>query len=176
MNYKLSKLAVGLAVVCACAGQANAATYVVNQAALTSAIGYSFSALVNGAFSDGYTFSIAQGSTLSSSATPLNLSGTITLGPYTFPFNTVTSALTVALYNTAGNTLVPPTGPGSYLVGAGNYSLDISGTGSGTFGAGAYAGNLKAVTAPVPEPQTWAMMLGGLGLIGFMSYRRRQYS
>jgi hypothetical protein len=27
----------------------------------------------------------------------------------------------------------------------------------------------------VPEPSTWAMMLGGLGLIGFMSYRRRQY-
>jgi hypothetical protein len=27
----------------------------------------------------------------------------------------------------------------------------------------------------VPEPSTWAMMLGGLGLIGFMSYRRREY-
>ncbi len=29
--------------------------------------------------------------------------------------------------------------------------------------------------AVVPEPSTWAMMLGGLGLFGFMSYRRRQY-
>ena len=29
--------------------------------------------------------------------------------------------------------------------------------------------------AGVPEPSSWAMMLGGLGLIGFMTYRRRQY-
>jgi hypothetical protein len=38
---------------------------------------------------------------------------------------------------------------------------------SGTF--------ILSQVAVVPEPSTWAMMLGGLGLIGFMSYRRREY-
>jgi len=27
--------------------------------------------------------------------------------------------------------------------------------------------------APVPEPETYAMMLGGLGLLGFMARRRK---
>jgi PEP-CTERM motif len=36
----------------------------------------------------------------------------------------------------------------------------------------AYGGS---TIAAVPEPSSWAMMLGGLGLIGFMTYRRRQY-
>jgi len=31
-----------------------------------------------------------------------------------------------------------------------------------------------AVFAPVPEPQTYAMMLAGLGLMGFVARRRKQ--
>ena len=30
-----------------------------------------------------------------------------------------------------------------------------------------------SLTAAVPEPETWAMLLGGLGLVGFMARRRR---
>lgn len=33
--------------------------------------------------------------------------------------------------------------------------------------------NTEAVT-PVPEPSTYALMLGGLGMVGFMAYRRRK--
>jgi hypothetical protein len=32
---------------------------------------------------------------------------------------------------------------------------------------------VKFVSAPVPEPETYAMMMAGLGLIGFMARRRR---
>lgn len=32
---------------------------------------------------------------------------------------------------------------------------------------------MAAYTAPVPEPETWAMLLAGLGLVGFMARRRR---
>ncbi|VAW48087.1 hypothetical protein MNBD_GAMMA04-536, partial [hydrothermal vent metagenome] len=28
--------------------------------------------------------------------------------------------------------------------------------------------------SPVPEPSTYALMLGGLGMVGFMAYRRRK--
>jgi hypothetical protein len=52
----------------------------------------------------------------------------------------------------------------------GGYSFTVAGNGSGLFG-GKYA--INAIAAPVPEPATWAMMLAGIGLIGFMAYRRR---
>lgn len=32
----------------------------------------------------------------------------------------------------------------------------------------------EVVATAVPEPQTWAMLLGGLGLLGYMARRRRQ--
>lgn len=50
--------------------------------------------------------------------------------------------------------------------------LTVSVTGShyGT-GAGAFSGEL--VLTPVPEPETYALMLGGLALLGFVAQRRR---
>ncbi|NRT58132.1 PEP-CTERM sorting domain-containing protein [Sphaerotilus uruguayifluvii] len=48
-----------------------------------------------------------------------------------------------------------------------SYHLYFSG-----FGTGVVLDNV-AVTAAVPEPETFAMMLAGLGAIGFMSRRRR---
>jgi hypothetical protein len=43
----------------------------------------------------------------------------------------------------------------------------------GTAGANASYGGTLNVSA-VPEPETWAMMLGGLGLMGFMARRRKK--
>ena len=31
-----------------------------------------------------------------------------------------------------------------------------------------------SVAAPVPEPQTWAMLAGGLGIMGWMGRRRQK--
>jgi hypothetical protein len=36
--------------------------------------------------------------------------------------------------------------------------------------------NVRLVTTPVPEPSTYAMMLAGFGLIGFITYRRKNNS
>ena len=33
---------------------------------------------------------------------------------------------------------------------------------------------IELVTAPIPEPETYALMLAGLGLVGFMARRRKQ--
>ena len=53
----------------------------------------------------------------------------------------------------------------------GNYYLDLSGIGGGTAG---YGGNLSTTqVGAVPEPATWAMILLGFAVVGFMAHRRR---
>jgi hypothetical protein len=51
---------------------------------------------------------------------------------------------------------------------SGDYTLVFAGfsTGKGTFGGNVYA-------TPVPEPETYAMMLAGLGALGFLARRRK---
>lgn len=60
--------------------------------------------------------------------------------------------------------------PANSFFAAGNYTLKIGGTATGSSG-GMYT--VAAVTAPVPEPETWGMLLAGVGLIGL---RLRQKS
>ena len=51
-------------------------------------------------------------------------------------------------------------------------SVTTSGTGSGVYTGAVALSNATAVT-PVPEPETYAMLLAGLGAVGFMSRRRK---
>jgi hypothetical protein len=44
----------------------------------------------------------------------------------------------------------------------------------GSLGRGYVAVDNIMVAAPVPEPETYAMMLAGLGLLGFAARRRKQ--
>jgi len=62
-------------------------------------------------------------------------------------------------------------GPFSYDLTAGSYSLEVTGQATGIFG-GSYALSASAVS-PVPEASTLSLMFAGFGLVGFMSYRRR---
>lgn len=58
-------------------------------------------------------------------------------------------------------------------VAAGSYYWAVAGDAVGANG-GAYL--FAANTAPVPEPETYAMMLAGLGLLGFVGKRRMKSS
>lgn len=51
----------------------------------------------------------------------------------------------------------------------GDYALYIQGGSSAVVG-GTYAGDFSVLA--VPEPETWAMLLAGLGLVGFSARRR----
>ena len=59
----------------------------------------------------------------------------------------------------------------SIFMPAGAYSLVVAGINSP--GQASYSGNLSTAVTAVPEPQTYALMLAGLALVGFMNKRRR---
>lgn len=57
------------------------------------------------------------------------------------------------------------------LLTAGLLTLTVIGTqGVG----GSYSGGINLQVTPVPEPETYGMMLGGLALLGYMARRRKQ--
>ena len=53
---------------------------------------------------------------------------------------------------------------------AGSYYYAVFGVSPGF---AAYSINSAAVATPVPEPETYAMLLAGLGIVGFVARRRR---
>jgi len=117
-----------------------------------------------GIFQDLYTFSIVNPGDLGGSVTATNFASYNILG---LAVSLVDSTLTqVGFDNT----------PSSFSftgLSAGTYALNVIGFASGAKG-GIYGGSFVVETAPVPEPETYALMLAGLGMIGFMASRRKQ--
>ena len=125
-------------------------------------------------FSDCYSFSVGTGSDA--------FGGTLTIDPLSFLDINISS---VTLSGTGLVTSLIDTTPGvfsfSNLV-AGTYQLVVSGL--VTKGKGwddilplpvGYAGSLTAnAVAPVPEPETYAMLLMGLGTVGWIARRRKK--
>jgi len=68
---------------------------------------------------------------------------------------------------------------GDYILawgGSVNSTSQETGTVGTLFGSEGFtqSGELTVIAAPVPEPETYAMMLAGLGLLGMMARRRKQ--
>jgi len=80
-----------------------------------------------------------------------------------FVFNNVDTPLGGSLFQQYTAAVVPA------LLAPGTYSIQVTGV---SLSAGAsYTGNVTL--APVPEPETYALMLAGLGAIGYMARRRK---
>lgn len=131
-----------------------------------------------GSFTDVFTFTLTAASDTISSAVALLLPG-LTGGPsyaidngtltlFSDPGNDGAAGVNVALANT---TYGSSTGILAYNnAAAGSYFWAVSGDAVGSQGGVyLYAANTAAA---VPEPETYAMMLAGLGLIGFIGRRR----
>ena len=57
---------------------------------------------------------------------------------------------------------------------AGNYDLAVSGRLDRGQLLGGYSGSISSVAAPVPEPETYAMLMLGLAGVGFAARRRNK--
>ncbi len=135
----------------------------------------SFSRTVSaGSFMDTYNFDLSVASIVAASATNVE----ITFGSFSFggisgfaamlnnqplnlnSFTSSNGGVTVKTSVLAGSTTLP----------AGTFLLKISGT-AGPGGA-SYGGNI--VATPVPEPESYAMLLAGLGVMGAIAVRRNK--
>lgn len=63
---------------------------------------------------------------------------------------------------------------GQMVLADGLHQLVISGVGSGAMPINGGSYQLQMSATPVPEPESWALLLGGLGLVGLMTRRREQ--
>ena len=125
-----------------------------------------------GSFIDKWIFDVSAPLQSAGSASILNIS----IGG--MPMYTVTN-LSVQLYDSGNNLLANlDNNPGSstdYKVGSGvfpvanDYYFTVSGNATGSLG-GQYV--FAVSTLPVPEPETYAMLLAGLGIVGAVARRR----
>ena len=156
------------------AGAASATTTALGAAVAGSPLAFGgFSA--PGAFNDIFTFTLpANGGSGYSVTNFTSIPG---------QFNTILATLSLVsnpdgiLFNADDTVLGTSVSPGGNSLAlswgassSGNYYLAVGGVSNGSQG-GIYNGAIS-VTA-VPEPETYAMMLAGLGALGFLARRRR---
>jgi hypothetical protein len=134
---------------------------------LESALGLT----AGGVIFDTYSFSLGAQSDVASSVTSL---GAIGMGMY--------GLYSVGMDGTMGT--ADDEGLGAWTFGgapevsmlslaAGDYYYSVFGMATG---AAAYSINSAATATPVPEPESYALLLAGLGVIGFLVSRRRRDS
>ena len=134
----------------------------------------SFSNVVSGAFIDNYSFNLGTASTVATALTNVE----VVMGSFSFGKITNFSALLngLSIFNLSSlSSSTPPVTvttqilSGSSALPAGVFTLQVS----GNAGSGAsYGGSI--VAAPVPEPETFAMLLAGLGMMGSIAMRRNK--
>lgn len=119
-------------------------------------------------FNDKYSFGINFGSIPTAN---INIQfDDLLVGSHSIPDLTAElfNALDVSLGVLSGNNA-----PNNFLLGNGNYYLQVAGTPQPLNDPNGATFGLHFNVTPVPEPETYALMLGGLALIGFSARRRK---
>ncbi|HEU4851030.1 MAG TPA: FxDxF family PEP-CTERM protein [Telluria sp.] len=162
---KLKTLAVAAALALGATGSAYAAD-IVHDAGMIPVAPDTFYHLFDhdtiGTFTDTINFSITAGD-LASSANPLNvmLSGTNVSNIDDLQYTLWSGSTSLFTYDGNNSTNM------SMALPAGDYVIKVTGNANGTHG-----GTYGMAMSLVPEPETYAMLLAGLGLVGFASRRR----
>ena len=88
-------------------------------------------------------------------------------GLYTITLNTTGSNWTYSMTGPGGSTSTYTYSTNPTITGVGIGTADFSSTGTATFS------DFTLTATTTPEPSTWALMLGGLGLLAFIVRRRK---
>jgi hypothetical protein len=180
MNYKKSRSVLWLLALLAFSGQATAGTQALGTLLNGSSTTFGTGNIGSGSFTDYVTFNVLTTS-LDAIATTLSNGNSGIINNFSVSLYGVGPENTLTLLETGIATpfTVPPISHGgkpSYGVvdtiptinlSGGNYELKITGTGP-TIGKASFSGNIS----PVPEPSEGALLLSGLGLLGFIAVRR----
>ncbi|MFS2136418.1 FxDxF family PEP-CTERM protein [Duganella sp. Dugasp56] len=138
------------------------------------------SAAMGKTFSDFYTFTLSDSYDSSASLTSTYLNKTTLKDLLITGFSLVKYDASNAVVQTYMGTNT--TASGSHVdkwelnglpLSAGKYAIEIDGKVLGNAG-GSYASDLNVSIAAVPEPETYGMMVVGLGLLGVVARRRKQ--
>jgi hypothetical protein len=127
----------------------------------------SFTSIGTNSYTDIYTLTITS-ALADFTATLAPVTSGITSRGRTVSYNSVapTDTLTTSLGS------IKVLAPNSYQLTAGTYTLDVtSNIASGKTGTSGY--NLAYAVTPVPEPTEGALLLSGIGLLGFIASRRK---
>lgn len=128
----------------------------------------------NNFFSDKFTFSLTGVNDLSALATSLKTTANSGLTLTGLSLSNASGILfkgTLDVNNYAPLEQAWVLQSGNTPLAAGSYLLQIDGYVASPTG-GSYSGNLAI--APVPEPETYGMLLAGLGLLGVIARRKRK--
>lgn len=128
----------------------------------------SFSRTVSGAFDDSFTFTVGEDGLVSAGVAAARVS---TLPGLTFESITL-NGTEFTDFSTAFNQFFSIE---DEFVMAGLQTIRLVGSGTGSYGGSVSFAPLDGGgnPVPIPEPATWAMMLGGFGLLGAAVRRRR---
>ena len=127
-------------------------------------------------FLDLWTFDLTPDSFVESLLLTINSGpdNLLTIDPATFSSQMVDSSNTVVAgtlnFNAFTNALSWT--PFQPLSAGLDYQLQVTGLLVGALGGG-YSGHLAAIPIAIPEPEAYAMLLAGLGLLGFIATRRK---
>ena len=168
--YQFKKLALA-AVLVASVGSASASVTTLTDTNLTSFVDqiiFSGSEVNTGAFTDTFDFGVSLNG---------NLSGKILA--FSFGNANAISDLKASIFALGGSTPIftyENAVLGTTPITSGFYTLKITGFATGTGSVtGSYQGGLTLdPAAAVPEPETYAMFLAGLGIMGALARRRKQ--
>lgn len=175
MTGGVTKLISSFAAVAAIGLSQQAQAVTQNLGALVAPQSVTFGNTITGtgvAFQDDYLFTLTPDATFSSITLSIDLTGGVfSIDPGSFTSQLwsggqLIAAATTSFVNGGAQALIQ-----SLSIAAGSYDLRVLGTTTGSAG-GSYFGNMNVVVNPVPEPETYAMLMAGLGLLGFMARRR----